>query len=247
MEHPLAEQAADAPDLRREEAPDPRRDVVGREERGDDDGRERDPREVDDPQVRHHRGEERGGAADDQQGEDDEDVEERLGDDDPDGPRKRHVETLLHEVAPVQVAELRRRETVHEPPEHQDLEEVAAAQPQPALAQEPGPASRAQREGRVVDDERREDQQRVRRADGRERGAPIDVPGDHEQERERDEDRERLAPAEQLAAYGELVAMPGLLGELLDRRVLDMAAGWSAQELFVLPPPSPFLSLSYRV
>jgi len=51
---------------------------------------------------------------------------------------------------------------------------------------------------------------------------PVDVAGDDHDERDRDEGRDQLAPAEERPADRDVVGVRRLLGELCDRRILDM-------------------------
>src|SRR5439155_1163569 len=81
-----------------------------------------------------------------QEPEDHEQVQEALRHDYPDRSRQRYSETALHQVAPVQIAELRRHQAVHEPAEEQDLEKVAPEDPRAALAEQARPADGADRE-----------------------------------------------------------------------------------------------------
>ena len=112
---------------------DPRRDRVERHEPADDEHGERDRGDVHEREVGKDRAAEGDVADHDEEAEDGEKIEEPLRDDDADGARQRQAEASLHEVAAIEVAELRRDEAVHEPAEQQDLEEVAAADPHAAL------------------------------------------------------------------------------------------------------------------
>src|SRR5437879_6832410 len=171
---------------------DARRDRVERAEPDDDEDAERDGRDVHEGEIGKDRATERDVADHDEKAEHREQVEESLRDHDAHGPRERHAETPLHEVAAVEVAELGGHETVDEPAEEEDLEEIATADPRAAFAEQSRPADRPHRERHVVDDERREHPEGIRAADRRERLAEVDVPSDDKDEEDGVEDRYEL-------------------------------------------------------
>ena len=146
MEDAFSEEPPDPAHLRGEEAPEPRTDRVQPDKPDEDDQTERSAGDVEDVQVREDRATERHVTVDDQEPEDHEQVEKALRHDDPDGSRQRYPEAAFHQVAPVQIAELRRHQAVHEPAEEQDLEKVAPEDPRAALAEQARPADGADRE-----------------------------------------------------------------------------------------------------
>src|SRR5438874_8856081 len=248
MEDALAEESSDAAHFRGKEAPEPRTDRIQPDQTDHDQEAESAACDIENVQVRQDRATERHVAVDDKESKHHEQVEQPLRDDHTDGARERYPEPPLDQIAPVQIAELCRDQTVHEPAEQQDFEQVAPEDPGATLAQQSRPADGADRERQVVHDEGREDEQRVRPSQGAERLRPVHVPGEIGDERDRDQGRDELAPAEQLASNGEVVGAPSRGGELLDRRVLDMRRGPLFQrdglELF---RPSHFRKRSYRV
>ena len=98
--------------------------------------------------------------------DDREEVEDPLDEDGPERPAQRDRAVDLEQVRPVDVAELGRHEAVDEPGDEDDLGGVADPERDSRCPQEQI-AQRRPRSGKpeVVDDERREQQQRVRRED----------------------------------------------------------------------------------
>src|SRR5438552_3885699 len=248
MEDAFSEEPPDAAHLRGEEAPEPRTDRIQPHKPDQDDQTERSAGDVEDVQVREDRSTERHITVDDQEPEDDEQVQEALGHDHSDRSRQRNSEAALHQVAPVQIAELRRHQAVHEPAEEQDLEKVAPEDPRAALAEQARPPDGADRERQVVHDEGRDHEDGVRASQSAELLLPIDIARKESAEGDRDHGRDELAPAEELTPYRDLVGASGRRGELLDRRVLDVGRGplfhRVGLELF---RPSHFRNRSYRV
>src|SRR5207244_801627 len=79
-----------------------------------------------------------------------------------------------------------RHQTVHEPAEEQDLEEIAPEDSRSALSQKACPANGAHRERQVVHDQRGDQEERVRSAQGGEGWRPVHVPGEVRDEDDRD-------------------------------------------------------------
>ena len=233
VEHAFTEEPADPAHLARKEARDPRAEGVERSESQEDDDAEAGARDVEDVQVGEHGAAESDVAVHHQEPKDDEEVQEALRDDDPDRPRERDPETALHQVAAIEVAELGGDQAVDEPAEHQDAEEIATLDVVAALPEEPCPANGPDGERQVVHTERGEHVQRIRPAERRDRLAPVDVPREEGDERDRDDRGHELPPAEELPPYGELVGVPGDFGESLDARIFDVRAVPLRQRLAV--------------
>ena len=202
MQHAFAKEMADPLDLAREEPRDTGRDGVDRHEPHRHEQAQAGPGRVEDVQVGRDRAAERDVPADHEESEYHEEVEQPFRDDDTDGARERDPEAALHEVAAVEVPELRRDQAVHKPTEHEDAQEIPPLDVGAALAQEARPPDRTDREREVIHAECRDDVERIRPAEGSERLGPVDVAREVRDEGQRDERRDELAPAEQLAPVG---------------------------------------------
>ena len=99
------------------------------------------------------------------EGGDREQVEDPLDEDRAERPRHRRGAVDLQQVRPVDIAELRRHDAVHQPGQEDDLGRVLGRDPYPGAAQERRPAKAAQREAGIEDEHGREHQPAVRGED----------------------------------------------------------------------------------
>ena len=96
-----------------------------------------------------------------EQGDRDE-VEAALDEDGPERPAQRRRAVDLEQVGAVDVAELGRHDAVDQPGQEDDLGRVLHADAEAGPAQQDRPAQPTQREASVEDEERQEDEGRVR-------------------------------------------------------------------------------------
>ena len=94
----------------------------------------------------------------------------------------------LDEVRAVNVAELGRHETVHEPADEDDLGRVPQLIGLPALLEQDGPAPATQRKTQVVDDEGGQQKPRVGSSDALDEQLEVDV-ADRCRDQDEDDDR----------------------------------------------------------
>ena len=141
---------------------DPPAEVAHREKPDREEDDEDDPGREDDLDLGRQPGPERDEAGREPQDDDREEVEDPLDEDGPERPRQRDRAVDLQQVRPVDVAELRRHQAVHQPGQEDDLRAVADPEREPGPPDQERPAQAPEREAGIEDPEGEEQDQPVR-------------------------------------------------------------------------------------